>query len=283
MLLALFALVSCATPSTTKTYETGRIRFDKLQTEIDKPIVITENTVILDARAPFEFALAHAPGSINLQWTDFTNQLPNVGPLKKDLSEESRRLARYGIDKNSHVLILDQGQDGFGEAGRLAWTLLYFGLDNIQVARFDKVGLRFNNVNPAPIVSKSYWKPQYIPQIEISKKQFIDGLNGRATNKFHIIDVRSREEYFSKNKRLQYEVPDLGAIHIHWREFYLSNGRPNPHIVNQLRAIGVGLNDQVVVISEMGRRSGAVTFALLSLGYKKASNFSGGYNQLLRR
>jgi thiosulfate/3-mercaptopyruvate sulfurtransferase len=177
---------------------------------------------------------------------------------------------------------LGSALNGSGEEGRLAWTLLYLGVKNVEVAQVDSLGLYYSNMEVPPKENVPYWQPQLSGGIWAERDEVKDAVNLRHNERVHILDVRSKNEYFSKNKALEYEFPDLRAINIQWSEFYKADGRPSQAIKQQLRAINVQPTDRILVICDNGLRSGAVTYALLALGYKKAASVAGGYPELLK-
>ena len=75
--------------------------------DLSAAALVSDETVILDVRNPFEFNANHIPGSINVQWSDFTERSPEVrGVLESDLFGIARRLALWGIDPQTSVLVV---------------------------------------------------------------------------------------------------------------------------------------------------------------------------------
>ncbi|MCB0408247.1 MAG: hypothetical protein KDD34_08590, partial [Bdellovibrionales bacterium] len=77
-----------------------------------------------------------------------------------------------------------------------------------------------------------------------------------------------------------YSIPDLGAVHIEWKEFFDKQGRPQLDIKNQLKAIGISENNTIIVLSNHGVRSAAVNAALISMGFYKSKTFVDGLESL---
>ncbi|MEK6556359.1 MAG: rhodanese-like domain-containing protein [Bdellovibrionota bacterium] len=281
---ATFALAACSTPPATKTYETQDVETQILFERISKPIKITEKTIIVDARSSFDFAMTHAPGSVNLSWKEFAVVKPPVpGLMKDDLYPEALRLARLGIQPNSSVVIASYGDQSKGDEGRLAWTLIYMGVKDVQIASLDSLGLRFSNlVNPPPQASAVPWKPVVAPSILTDRKEVLSIGLTKAVPTQHILDVRTNAEYTEKVKvGFKTHKPDLRAVNIPFNEFFDRSGRPNLNMVQRLQGIQIKPEHRIVVISNNGIRSGAVTFALLSMGYKNVANYAGGWTDLL--
>ncbi len=281
MFLILLALPACQTKPT-KVYEARDIELKILAEKLNKPLEITEKTVLVDARAPFDFAMAHAPGAINLLWSDFTARGPVPGLLKNDLFAETRRLARMGIGVDTPVIVVGPGIKGQGDDGRLAWTLLYLGVKDVQIADLDGLGLRYSNVTPPPRESIAIWKPILAKNILTDRKEVLKAVATGAKDRVHVLDVRTESEFMAKSSDGTYVLPDLGAVNIPWTEFYNKKGRPNAAIVDRLRGINIHPRDRVIVISNRGVRSGAAVYALLTLGFSDVANYAGGWVELMQ-
>jgi thiosulfate/3-mercaptopyruvate sulfurtransferase len=264
----------------TKVYEARDIELKILAEKLARPIQFTEKTVLIDARSPFDFAMAHAPGAVNLQWTDFTARGPVPGLLKNDLFAEARRLAWMGIGPDTPVVVAGPGTKGHGDDGRLAWTLLYLGVRDVQLVDLDSLGLRYSNITPPPRASVPVWKPIVAKSILAGKKEVLSVATSKAYPNMHILDVRSVQEFTARTPK-GYVLPDLRAVNIPWTEFFTRGGRPNAAIADRLRAIQIKPDDRVLVMDDIGVRSAAVTYALLALGYANAANFAGGWAELI--
>lgn len=276
-------VVGCTTPPATKTYETQDVETKILFDRISNPVEITEKTIVIDARKTFDFSMAHPAGSINLSWTEFAVSKPPVpGLLKDDLYPAAMRLARLGINPDSSVVVASYGANSKGDEGRLAWTLLYLGIRDVQIASLDSLKLRYSNlVQPPPRESSVVWKPVVAPRILTDRKEVLKIGTSKADPAVHIIDVRTPVEYAEKKKiGFRTELPDLRAINIPFTEFYDHNGRPNLNMVARLKGVQILPTHRIVVISNNGIRSGAVTFALLSMGFKNVANYAGGWTEI---
>lgn len=291
LVLTAIVLASCAQKPTKGTIENPVVaRKESQKAKIGK------ETVILDVRAPFEFNLAHIPGSINVAWEDFSRRSPDArGLIEKDLHPLARRLALIGIDPGTPVLIVGKGLTGKGEEGRVAWTLESLGVQNIQLAGVEDFRERRETRDAK---NKNFWTPQLDESLAISWNELRAKIEGssyppsRARRKalggvplpvkdenFVVIDVRSKEEFSIDN--LNKRTPRVFRFeNIDWREFYTETLDPNPGLVKLLNDKGVTQMTEILLISNHGVRSGAVTWALQKLGYKKARNFAGGYEQV---
>ena len=282
-LLLLAILITGCAQKPTKVYESSPVQ--AVTGKASEPlaeIVITPETVIVDARPAFDYSVAHLSGSINLRPEDFTQrEKAFLGLLETDLYFHSRKLARLGISPKTHVLVVGRGLNGGGEEGRVAWTLKYMGVQNVQFASIDNFKLPLINAESEPKAPATLWKPELQESLQISRKEFI-----KRSMKPHpdvvIIDARPVSEYLGKTKQPHLKnVPDIGAINIPWTEFFDVKGRVNLNVKEKLQSVGITENKKLYVIGNQGIESAAVTMALRELGYLQAANFAGGYSELI--
>lgn len=284
VLLPIFSFFVGCSLQPTKVYESQKININGLVEGAQKPLVIDEHVFVIDARSPFDYNVAHIPQSVNIQWQEFSRSgAINRGLLSEDLFKEARRLALKGLTPKTPVIIVGNGLEGSGEEGRLAWTLLYLGFENVQFAShnyFKKIPLTSKETPPKTNVP--VWKPQFIESLLVDVKEVKQIISNPQSLKeqVFIIDVRTEKEFFRRQGDLSYEFPDINAIHIPWTQFITEYGRPNFKIKNDLKDLGIFISSRVIVISHQGLRSGAVAAALTSMGYTNVSNFAGGYQQL---
>lgn len=266
--------------------------------------LVSDETVILDVRNPFEFSANRIPSSINVQWSDFTQRNPEErGVLESDLFAIARRLALWGINPDTPVLVVGKALDGRGEEGRIAWMLSHLGIKKVNVAKFDLFRARVPNPDEPDVApkNKENWMPgeatlselnwnalmeklvPYRYDFKFLKPYLIDWKEGNRVGRFlnstlRFLDVRSDSEF--KRFNLQQLDPKFPLTHMEWKQFYLPNGTVRVAAFSELQKLGWSDEDEIIVISEEGVSSGAVTYALLHLGYSRAQNFSGGYAKI---
>ncbi len=285
-LLILLGLVACQSPPT-KIKETRVVDLKALMAKVKSPLRIEDASVIIDARSDFEYTMAHIPGSISVKWDEFVQPRSKYkGELLEDLEGIAKRLALKGIEPQSSVVVLGQGKQGTGEEGRLAWMLYYLGVQDVQFADIAAFSGKFSNIIPPETKNAKEWTPNPNQSLIADRDEILKAATEKITEgrrTAYIIDVRRREEYFkTQNQGAQYATPDIRAIHIDWREFLDDRGRPNSEMFTKLKSIGIRPSDRIIVISNSGLRSGAVTMALLSIGFPRAANFIRGYPGLRR-
>ncbi|WP_373997669.1 rhodanese-like domain-containing protein [Bdellovibrio bacteriovorus] len=240
--------------------------------------LIKGNPVILDARPAFEFNLLHVPGAINVRWEDFSSQNPKSrGLLQGDLFALARRLSLIGVDPDTKVLVLGKGPQGAGEEGRIAWTLKVLGVKEVYTVIHNSYREMNTTREVPPVQNKPYWKPVVQDDLAVDFKTFKNqALNGG--NGIVILDVRSSQEFALRSLAQMTEVK-APVLNIDWTEFFGEKGLPDRKIERLLSEKNIGKDTRILVISNHGVRSGAVTYALQYFGFKKATNFAGGYEQ----
>lgn len=287
----------------TKVTETKSVQtnFEEIRTKLN------QNTVILDTRDAVEFYVSKVPGSILVEWKDFS--VPNMdgaeGVLDIDPLNITRRLALWGIGPESEVIVLgkvfDKDQKQEAIFGRVAWMLKEMGVANVKTFNYELFKREVFGLTEAPPINKEMWMPVVDTRSEIKFDEFqriiypfnynfkfytlskLDekaGLRvGRFKNsKIHFIDVRSEKEF--KDASLQSLDNSFPMINIPWEQFYTTEGIVNFDFKKNLKTKGIEEEDVIIVISNRGVRSGAATFALREMGYTESKNFSGGYNYL---
>lgn len=265
------ALTGCQTP-TTKTSE-NRSPFSRIEDNAKLPLKFGEDTVVLDARSSFDYGLAHWSEAVHFPWEKLAESSA-TGQLKKDPSSAQRSLALVGISPNTSVLVVGSGQKGVGESGRLAWTLVYYGIKDVQTVGQDAIDVYFSQQETPPRKNAAPWTQAVNQKMVISRADFLKTVThpkvGGAT-KTLILDVRSKEEYFAK-KGNKYAEPDIQAMNMEWKEFYGEDGRPNLAIRKRLQALGYSVTDEVIVFSNRGVRSSAAAYSLIANGFKNVKN-----------
>ena len=290
-ILSIAFLASCATP--TKTSMSQERAFDAAGAL--KPVEITKETVVIDARPAFDYSTGHIPRSVPMNWSDFTEPEPaQRGIIQHDTFGAARRLARSGITPASKVVVVGRGRAGGGEEGRVAWMLAYLGVPNVQFAALETLKPRLTNTPEANATeSAAIWKPELNEGLNATKEEFLFVINsrgvdkaiafaGRAPTRYKLIDVRSEKAYLgSEGLALTKRVPNMDAINIPWTQFFTADFRANLATLEKLKAMGWGAGDRMIVLDDNGVASAAVVMVLKSYGFKDVANYSGGLQDLI--
>lgn len=99
--------------------------------------------IVVDARPEREYEAGHIPTAVRIGWEDW-NAKPMAG-LSLDLwepgywgaidnvrlEEFASRLGKLGLSNNRPVVVYADSLASKGREGRIAWMLLYFGVENV--------------------------------------------------------------------------------------------------------------------------------------------------------
>ncbi len=249
-------LTACA-HKPTKAYTTQDIDTLFMQKKLRQPIRVGSKTVFIDARSDFQYAMLHAPQTIHIQWDDFSKN-SNRNELKDDLSRVTSRLALLGISPQSKIIVLSGGHSSWLQAGRVAWALLYVGIPDVQLVDQNALGLRYYNVMPPPRPNAPPWSPHPVDRLICTPGELAK-LSANPMPHEHVLDLRASRGPLRANR------------------FFNKHGRPNVEMVKVLQKSGFDLDDRIVVVSNHGLRSAAVTYALTVMGYRDVGNCTGAH------
>lgn len=251
------------------------------------PIKLTPETVVVDARKPFEFASSRIPRSVSMQWSDFT-QPQARGVLQADLFEAARRLARAGIGPETPVVVVGSGRKGGGEEGRIAWMLRYLGVERVRFAGIQHFPGPFTSRNPFPSEglpgdappspgpaeprpkNAPVWKPNLKPEWIAARSEIADAIDSvnRKVGRHVLLDV-STEGPLGDNA-------GIPSVWIPWTDFINDKGVSDCGVVKKLARAGVVREKRIIAFDAFGIASGAVAVALRECGYRDVANYPGG-------
>lgn len=270
LVLAALLAVGCQMKPTKVNEIHNRGEFEILVDKASKPLKIEEGVVVLDARAPFSYGLNHVNGSINFGWEKLSED-SKTGELVRDKNAGMRRLALIGVKLHTPVIVVGDGPKGNGAEGRVAWQLLYFGMQDVQTAANDLFRDYWTpNATPDPQNAEA-WQPNVHNEFLVAKPEFITlaaDAKGRVEKRIFLIDARAPDAYLKASKKISKKQPDIGAINVPWTEFYKMDGRPNPSIRMKLETLGVKMTDRVI-FSSGPETAMPAAYALIALGFRR--------------
>ncbi len=266
---ALAILASACQMTPTKVSESHHREFELLVDKARKPLTITEATGLLDARPAFAYGLNHINGAVHFTWEKLVED-SKTEEIIRDKRAGALRLSLMGLRPDVPVIVVDEGLKGGGEAGRVAWLLLYFGFQDVQAASND-LFREFWTPNPTPDPENApSWDPHVRDEMLLDKAQFAnlaEDAKGRLEKRVFILDARAADAYLKASKKISKNQPDIGAINVPWTEFYTKDGRPNPAIRARLESVGVRDGDRIILTG--GGVAYTAAYALMALGFKR--------------
>jgi thiosulfate/3-mercaptopyruvate sulfurtransferase len=165
------------------------------------------NLVLLDVRAPGNYAAGHIPGSINVPaypnwYINNPGEQPPWMELPKDESLYAT-LGEAGISANSTVIVIARTTDseteglaeyGMTKASRAAITLIYAGVEKVVFLNggYDKWHAEEKAISTQPTLPEAItYDGKAIDNIFVTKK-YVEKKIGQST----ILDTRDSDNYF---------------------------------------------------------------------------------------
>ncbi|MBX2986878.1 MAG: hypothetical protein KF802_03185 [Bdellovibrionaceae bacterium] len=262
--------------------------------------VLAQKPVILDVQAPMDYGISHVPGAINTRWEDFSPSGGKSHALDPDHFALARRLALWGLDPGTPVLVVGMGPEGRGEEGRMAWMLRFLGVKQVETGSIRLFRGQIPREDESRPENKPSWKPATRDELEIAPAEFFK----RALSKTRIavptkaraqalqgggapvnpeparviLDVRHPAE--QKVKPLSVLAPQWPVVIFPWRGLYDEFGRVRCAGTQDLAKQGVREGQEILVVDEDGVAAAAVGFALDVCGFGKPRVLSTGLRGL---
>ncbi len=235
--------------------------------------------VVLDARpddlrerAPVERARA-------LSWQQLSEpDDPRRGELLDDLDALSLELRRAGVSSNRDVIVLGDPLRGWGEAGRITWSLRALGHERVALVdggapAFIDSSATGGDLGDPPGVGDFVASP--VGVFEVDGLELRDALDGGASDVV-LLDTRELREYEGQTPYGESRgghVP--GAEHLYFKELLDDDGffLPPGDVRALLASRGASPDDDVVAYCTGGVRSAFVVVALRHVGFERARNY----------
>ena len=241
--------------------------------------------VIIDTRSKLKYLLGHIPNALHIgNWENYTHTVKGVrGLLKTEPDFIINKLKPYGIDKNKTIILYGEPTDPWREDGRFFWMFERFGFDKILILEGGVASWQSSGGN-LEFGSNRQTKSSSLTQKDITLNPLVSAdqkwISKRLKSKeLVIIDNRTRAEYDGK---IPYGSPRGGhipsAIHIHWPEFFSTNGylKNKKELSKILSKYDINHEKEIVVYCTGGIRSAMAYFVLRTLDYK-VRNYDGSW------
>lgn len=247
-----------------------------------------EGVSFVDSRPLKLYRKGHVPGAVQLDWSSLRD--PGAGTLSgrvdSDLDHVAGLLAAGGLSHEDWVIVVGDAQHGWGEEGRIAWTLRLLGHEKVSVldggyrawigAGLDK---QRGALEREPALYES------LPTYEVlARKADVQRFSDNRWDwRYVLVDTRERDEFRGASLSPTHgatrrgHVP--GAISLPWHKLLDEGGRLRPP--EELEAIliplGIRPDAHVIVYCTGGVRSAHTWWVLDSLGYPSVRNYAGSW------
>lgn len=249
--LALLPL-GCTTPETS--IRSSDLSFFERCNEFEKknrPIKISESTVVLDVRPFFDYQMGRIKNSVHIKVKEFSLLGYYGDALEQRASKVARRLALLGVTPFSHVVVVGHGPRGQGEEGELSFSLLVLGIEQVQIGRLNRFRKLLTATKPTtPKANARYWEPRLITSLICSP------LND--TNLF-VLTVDDQKIYTASQRQSEVQIRKGWKSFVHRPDF-----SPNVEVVGFLSQQKIRQKARIRV---RGKQASMAAFTLNRLGY----------------
>ncbi|HIK05391.1 MAG TPA: sulfurtransferase [Trichormus sp. M33_DOE_039] len=251
-------------------------------------------TVIIDTRAPEEYAIAHIPQSINIR-DFFSYLLENSYPagLKKLQEYFAKIMSEVGISGAERLVVYEDALNrGYGQSCRAAFLLKYLGCPHVSVLHGGyKAWLAAELPTTDEVLEFESSIFRLHPQAEmmVTTIEMLEAINNPAIIK---LDVRDRNEWqgLSSSPYGTDFCPRKGRIPnatwLEWHQLMTSDSgiplfRSKTEILEICQSLGITSESVVYIYCFKGSRAANVLFALQEAGIN-AKNYFGSWNEWSR-
>lgn len=238
--------------------------------------LITNGAVVLDVRGADLKKASPLANAVEVEWPYFTkDSKAQKGQLLEDDAELTRRIQDLGISSGQPVLVVADSVNGWGEDGRIVWTLRTLGHPETFFVDGGIAALtRDGDPGIVAVKGRGNFEVKRVEDFEITKEELRQKLGDKSVA---ILDTREPREYAGETPYGESRgghVP--GAQHIFYKDFLDANGDvlPPDQVKAKLAALGISPDAEVVSYCTGGIRSGFVTAVLANAGIK-ARNYAG--------
>ncbi len=285
-LIFLLILTSCTKTEEVDTTSKGFVN-DSYYISLEnlKATLDDDNLIIIDARDNDSYNKGHIEGAINVIWQQLSNVSVNsdeegFGVVLKP-NELEPILQALGINNNSNIVVYSNGEDGWGEDGRILWSLA------------------LNNFNDVKVLDGTYkhWKDLDYPTSKepvtlqegnitltttnndvVADTNYLESVIGNEEVK--IIDTREEKEFEGSTPYGETKGGHIpGSVNIPMINLFDDNGsvKTKEEIDAMMNEYGIEESDEIITYCTAGIRSAHMFVVLKSYGYENVKNYDESY------
>jgi thiosulfate/3-mercaptopyruvate sulfurtransferase len=251
----------------------GPDRLEQIQTD--------KNLVLVDLQNAEQYARAHVPGAVNLDYARIVAQEGLAGGLLPNAEVFSQVARELGICGDSYLVAYDA--EGGVSACRLIWTLHVFGH---RATSLLNGGLHNWISKNRPLESGQNLPTEGNFIASPANHNVIDGdelLARLGDENIAILDARSLEEYLGSKLFAARGGHIPGAKHLEWSDAIDPQQnmifKPDDVLQQMLDQRGIKKQHEVVVHCQTHRRSSLSYVMLRHLGYDNVRAYHGSWSE----
>ena len=234
---------------------------------------------------PQEYAAAHIPGAVYLDWTrDIVDLDAPVAAQVADPHKMQEVLQTAGIGDDQEIVVYD-AHPASQFATRLWWALRYYGHTRVRVLNGGWAKwLREGRPTTAEVPSypAAVFTPHLHPEWRATAEEVLDLLH---TAGVLLLDARDAGQYSGRIRRGKRGGHIPGARHLPREAFFQENGtfRATPELASIVQETGARPEERVVAYCNGGVAATSALFVLSLLGFPHLTNYDGSWNEWTER
>lgn len=244
-----------------------------------------DNVILLDARGEELAKEGTIAGAVTTTWQNLSNtENATTGDMDWGLILEpevlAERLGELGLPKDKEIILFAEGPNGWGEDGRILWTLRAAGYENVKMVNGGLAALQAAGLPEAKDVTKLESVTVAIDELDYTHVINTAELEENYDD-YVVIDARADEEYEGQVLYGEAKGGHLpGAIHVKFTDLFDDKGalKSNEEITALVEAAGIKKTDKIVVYCTAGIRSAYMQLILEMSGFEDSKNYDGSYH-----
>jgi thiosulfate/3-mercaptopyruvate sulfurtransferase len=246
--------------------------------DVDETLALVEQgAALVDARIAATWRDGHLPGSGPVSWLDLRQGPLRNGWLTRDVKRLAAAFESAGVRDDRPVVVVGLARDGWGEEGRMFWTLEVLGHEDVHIldgglGAWTRSG---RDLTQTPRPGGGSFTPDWRPQRHADTDRVEQA---RTQGDALIWDTRTAEEFAGATPAGEARGGHIpGAKSLWWKELIDDQGELLPEAELQARLAAAGITDgqPVITLCTGGVRAGFGYAVLRELGYEQPMVYDG--------
>lgn len=242
-----------------------------------------DSVIVLDARGQETYDKGHVPGARVLTWQSLSRMdvefASETWGTLKDADALGQAISELGLSADSEVVVYSDTQNGWGEDGRIMWTLQAAGIENVRMLDGGYKGWKDAGYDITKETSEFEATDFVVEELDlvesISTAKLVENYDD-----YKVIDTRDKDEYEGAQKFGEARGGHLpSAVWMAYKDLLEKDGTLKP--INELEAIfadaGFEKTDKIVTYCTAGIRSAHYAEILKMLGYENVVNYDASF------
>lgn len=246
----------------------------------------TDKFVILDNRDPKAYAAGHIAGAISAPWQAFAAVTAGK-PGDKGWgillppAQIAAALGKLGVDTTKPIVVYSD-PTGWGEDGRVAWTLQSIGIDNVRILdggfpAWTAAGNKASTEVPKPVATTVAVAADNLAKLNVTTTDVKSAVDASSAI---ILDVRTAKEFGGATDFGEKRGGHLPkAINIPFGDNFKEDGtlKSNDDLMKMYMDAGIAMDAKVYIHCTKGIRSAYTYEVMQMLGFKNVRNWDASF------